>query len=358
MENNTNENTVGLLSKLKAKLSTGKIVKAIACLTIAAGVAVGATCCARNKQPDSTTNPSQSTTLPGGSPTQPGQTTNPGQTTTSKNDYSQYSALLQSILENEEYDRLIANAINNPNALRSNYAPHPYGFLESEGYNIADIKNGTIKASTTSFVLTEEPNNLYVATYVETKSAKPYYTEYLLRYTLTDKEMKDYHMLHTNVYIESNFINEVISRTKTPTVINEVRCTVEAHDAFMEEFKNESEANVKTMTGGKKFGNMLFRDYSVEDGKFSIYILPDVLIFSTNMPRICSTSKIGVFHFKKGISSVGESADGAFYKPFVYLDFLYDESTDFNSGKEAIVYDPYRMYIDSFDYGLENDLNK
>ena len=112
----------------------------------------------------------------------------------SQNEYSEYSVLLQNVMSDAEYNDLIARAQKDNKFYSSaEFDAHPYAFLEKEGFDIAKIKNGSIPCHTMTYVLDEEPNNLYIYTRVEKTDA---YYLYLLRYTLTEKEMDDYNMLN------------------------------------------------------------------------------------------------------------------------------------------------------------------
>ena len=144
----------------------------------------------------------------------------------------QYSQLLQNVLNDEYYDSLLNQVISgNTEILKTGaFAPHPYAFLEDEGYDVDAIRQAPNELSRTiTYVLEDEPNNLYMFTRVLIDNS--YYAVYHLRYTLTDKEMEDYNFLfdgnhqfaetNLNFLRESAFINDKISEMKTPTVLGE-----------------------------------------------------------------------------------------------------------------------------------------
>ena len=151
------------------------------------------------------------------------------------NNQPDYSNIVNYILANDYYTNLVARAEADPHAnnFGKYFAPIPYGFLEEEGYNTQAIKDGQIDANSRSFILDEEPNSLYIAISVETKTATPYYTDYMIKYSLSDDEVEDYKLLNSKKYIEASFLNDAISRTKEPIIISEVRCTVEAHEGLL-----------------------------------------------------------------------------------------------------------------------------
>ncbi len=244
--------------------------------------------------------------------------------------YSNYSKILQNVLTDDYYLGLI-NRRNQDSSFLSTgfFDAHPYGFLEDEGYNIDLIKNGVIKCKTMAYILDEEPNNLYIATNVETNTATPYYTEYLIRYTLTEQEKADYHLLHKDKYLFAVFMNDEISRQKTPTVISKLKCTVEAHEKLYENLKELS--FVEELLNDNALTGILLTSYSVENGTF------DVLLFSDSYYSMKSTRKVAVAPLTNWMDIVKENVDGAFYEPYQWMKFYYDESS-IKPGKEAVVY--------------------
>ena len=133
-------------------------------------------------------------------------------------DLSKYSPLLQGLLTNPEYDRLIERFENKEEGLAESplFQPHPYAFLEEQGIDTSKIINGELTANTMSYVIENEPNNLYMYTRV---NYPDYHQVYLLRYTLTDQEMSDYMILHYSEYLQAAFINNEIAKTKDHEII-------------------------------------------------------------------------------------------------------------------------------------------
>ncbi len=155
---------------------------------------------------------------------------------------SKYCKILESILTDENYNSIIKEAKEDFNFYRSaSFDPHPYGFLKKKGHNIDAVKSGDLECRTVSYVLDEEPNNLYIMTYVENASSDPYYTEYTLKYTLSEQEMKDYKFLHkdgSNYYVQAVFMNDAISKTKKETIVSETKMNVKAHKEMRDSIKN------------------------------------------------------------------------------------------------------------------------
>lgn len=265
-----------------------------------------------------------------------------------ENPYADYSQILQNVLTDEYYQNLIHRRNQDSTFLSTGYFDaHPYGFLEDEGYDIDAIKNGTFECKTMSYILEEEPNNLYIATYVETKAATPYYTEYLIRYTLTDQELSDYNLLHKKNYLHATFINDEISQMKTPVIINKTKCTVEAHKNLYENLK--SLPFVKELLNDNNLTDILMKNYDVENGTF------EVLLLSASSKSMKSTRKIAVAPLTNGAQLVKENNDGAFYEPYQWMKFYYDTNLDTNSGKNAYIYCSQNYALVKADTTFEQD---
>ena len=190
------EKLTNLIKKLYAKLHNAKISKKIASLILTTATVLTISSCDPSTFPNNDND-----------------TTNNGQNNEQNNqqnqiDWSKYSQLLEDLCNDPYYDNLILRAKANDKSVfeSGELAPHPYAFLEDEGFDVAKIKNGSIEAHTLSYVLDESPNNLFINTRVLQDNS--YWVSYILNYELTDEEMKDYRLLHgSTYYIQSVFMN-------------------------------------------------------------------------------------------------------------------------------------------------------
>ena len=240
---------------------------------------------------------------------------------------SEYSQLLLNVINDSQYNSLIQKCMSGVISAKDElFDPHPYGFLESQGYDVSKIKNGNLSCYTNSFILDEEPNSLYIATFVETKASTPYYTEYLVKYTLTDKEKADYHMLHDEEFIHSVFINDEISKTKTPTIVSKTRCTVEAHNGLQKSLENLYSA--KQMLNGMPVASILLKSFDVTNGTFEVY-----LFAGTN--DFLSRNKVAVIPLENGTNIVASDSNNAFYKPFKWGEYGLSDNFNKYAGKNA-----------------------
>ena len=192
---------------LLKKLFNKNLIKKASTIVLTAGVIIGGTAC--NNTPDTTTTTSQQ------------QNNNNNQ----NQDISQYSQLLQNVLTDEYYNSLIYEIENSNKSVYSTgkYGAHPFAFLEDEGVDVEAIRAGTLPCYTMSYVLENEPNNLYMYSRV-TYPNEGYCENYVVKYTLTDKEMKDYHLMMSGsgsieYYIQAAFMNNEISETKKPEIV-------------------------------------------------------------------------------------------------------------------------------------------
>ncbi len=158
---------------------------------------------------------------------------------------SKYSQMLLNVL-NDSYYNSLHEQLTNENWMNlyntPAYDPHPYAFLEDEGIDTNKILNGTYPAFTMSFVLDEEPNNLYIHTRVLIDGS--YYQSYLITYKLTNKEMSDYQEMHGQTGIDNSFkwpaffLNDEISKIKQPTQVLETKYSIETFSIFNKTYKN------------------------------------------------------------------------------------------------------------------------
>jgi len=264
-QNNTNEN-VKLINRLTAKFHNSQILKKIAGLALAGAITISLTAC----DYDLTIKPDNSETeiKIEGTFTTPTQQTTTAQTTSSSQDLDEYSDLLKQVVADEYYHSLLVQGSLDYSFHSSAYfKPHPYTFLEDEGYNIEAIKNGSLTCETQSFIKESEPNNLYIATYVENKGSTPYFTEYLIKYKLTDQEVYDYNFLHDGNYIQSVFMNDKISQLKTPTIVSKTYCEVNTRNQIKTELSKLN--SVKGKVKGN-FSDYILTEFNIDENTFDI----------------------------------------------------------------------------------------
>ncbi len=242
----------GFLAKISSKLKSlrnSKIVKRIASFALATSITFSLSACTNINNPS----PNSSTT-------------STASTTSSATNQRKYSTLVQNILKNDEYSRIADLVMNKEIESKSPLLdPHPYSFLASQGHDVEGVKSGRLKCNTISFVKDTEPNNLYIATYIENAGTTPYYTEYMLQVTLTDQEMDDYDYLHDNGgFIQAVFMNDVATQYKKVNIISKTNVSVTAHEGLAESLG-------KLGAGGMKGLNVILKDYNLDNQTFNVY---------------------------------------------------------------------------------------
>lgn len=182
---------------------------------------------------------------------------------------SKHSKLLQDVINDPEYKSLISQGKSYERFFDTAYFdPHPYGFLEDQGYDIDSIKNGKTECYTISYKLDAEPNNLYI--YTRVKEDATYCTTYVIKYSLTELEMSDYRLMHNNLtdltyYVQCVFMNDAISRTKTPVEVKKATLTNETQKSMSDYYVDY--LNIKPFMSEIAMSNL--QDYSLD-----IHVLP------------------------------------------------------------------------------------
>ena len=284
MENNEfNNDKVNLIKKAYAKFKSSKVVQRLAALTLTAATVLTLTYCDETpKEPDK---PSFNI---GGV-----HNNNNNENNNNENkkpiDVSGYSQILQNILLNEHYNSMISQ-IESTHRFdiweTGVFEPHPYAFFETEGFDVEAIKNDEIDAYTMSFVLDEEPNNLYM--YTRVMQDNSYWTNYLLKYELTEQEMDDYHYLHTgegkvDYFIQSVFMNNEISKTRKPEIIGKSNISIETFDDM-----TESHQIFNALFNNKDEINIIFLNPNNNNRTYDMFIIPSF----NDKYQICFNSKV------------------------------------------------------------------
>lgn len=197
------------------------------------------------------------------------------------NKYSEYSELLQGVLTNSTYNQLITKFKSQSRCEEILNYIHPFGFLEDEGYDISAIKAGNLECHTSPFIYKDEPNNLYMAVAVKDGD---HYANYLLKYQLSDQEMNEYRTF-TGKYAtyQAYFMNDAISRAKTPTVVSEVYVSSKTfnsahHRYFTQTASTKIYNDIVYGENIKPFSTSLviLTDYDLESRTFSVFVVPRI----------------------------------------------------------------------------------
>ena len=141
-----------------------------------------------------------------------------------------------------------------------------------------------------------------------------YWTNYLLKYELTEQEMDDYHHLHTgegkvDYFIEAVLMNNEISKTRKPEIIGKSNISIEAFDDMTENYQFSVFSDTKKI-------NVIFLNPNKENLTFDMFLIPRF----NERYQICFTSKVVEFN---GTCKLMEFDRNIYLRPTKY-DMLMD----------------------------------
>lgn len=225
---------VKAVKRVSNKLHDSKVWKKIASFVLAGSVATTFAGCANNNNNESK-NPNESTSI---------------STEIDEIDMSMFTYLTRDALESEECKKL--NKIIESNFEKGFYKDvygNPYTFLKEQGYDINKIMSGRQECLTSAFILKADNSDIKVGGMYEVvpslymginvaDDTNTYYNQYLIKYTLSEQELKEYHALYNQRYIQSLYLNNIISQNKTPEVLMTSKINIESYNAIRENLKN------------------------------------------------------------------------------------------------------------------------
>lgn len=134
--------------------------------------------------------------------------------------------------------------------------------------------------------------------------------KYTLKYTLSEKEMKEYTFLHqdgSDYYIQAVFMNDAISEHKNATILSETKMNVEAHKEMC---SNLHEFNALKNTYKSKKIDILLSKLNESKQIFDIVAYPQ----NSNSTSMFQTATLINLPFQRGNSKL-IVANGIYYSP-------------------------------------------
>ena len=272
--------------------------------------------------------------------------------------YAKYSQILQNVLNDNYYTNLISvdstwtgSAQDAPSYQNPKYNAIPYGFLEEEGFNIDEIKNKQVSSKSDMYTI---GNDLYIELRVETKASKNYFTNYILKYTLTDKELHEFNVLFTNsgsgktTFYRAPFFVQELSYAKTPEVVSKSYVSVDSLNAF-EDFADNKQYIAKSTTATYLNAEI------IDNYSFHTYQIHQRL---TNY-QTKGTMKIGQIKFlvpAKGVELINNKNVTTLYNMAYSFDLLPEDKTKFEENIQTV--NCYNCEYASFKDIFENDSTK
>ena len=187
-----------------------------------------------------------------------GNTTNPNgsnQTQHGTTNYSQYSKLLQEVLNNPEYDELFRqyesgeigeSAIGLDGGVNLLEAI-PYDFLTSKGEDIEGIKNGSVGVNADLYVMDNDKTHIYnkLEILYEVTGGDGYINQYLLKYKIIEDELKDFTMLYEGGYYQGPIMFQYLASQRDPEVVAEFSIYEDTYKSF-----------IKSLNGSDKISSL------------------------------------------------------------------------------------------------------
>ena len=146
------------------------------------------------------------------------------------NKYANYSQILQNVLTGVYYYQQIGNAESSNNVYEytsshNNYEPIPYAFMEEQGYDVSKYKDNKLNCFANIFSIN---NDLFVELHAEIEYSTNYYANYVLKYNLTDQELKELYCLHAplfsndgkTTYFQAPFFVQELSYLREPEILS------------------------------------------------------------------------------------------------------------------------------------------
>lgn len=199
----------------------------------------------------------------------------------SKVDISHFSQVLRTVLTDDYY----RNLVNEGEAKKAfgflascstanKYQAIPYRFLEDEGYNITAILNNEIACETDVFVIN---NELYIACRVENKASTPYYTHYVIKYSLSEQELKDLNFVfkelpdgantYRTISYQAPFFIQELSNQKDAQVLSKNHITKDAEKSAEKFLQSKRLYSNGVPLDLSNFSNNISATYVKEDSK-------------------------------------------------------------------------------------------
>lgn len=198
--------------------------------------------------------------------------------------YKDYSKLLQNVISNTDYQNIISNHKNgNLSDAELTRQSHPYAFLETKGHDVSKIKSGELQCYTNAYYFQNSLNDLYMMVAVEDSNC---FTNYLLKYTLSDTEMREYIDMY-NIATSTGsghfayqlfFMNDQISKDKEVSIQSEAKISKKAYNDIHEDtsavnyFKHNLSNSIFETTPHAVY-NAILKDYNVDSDSYRIYVL-------------------------------------------------------------------------------------
>ena len=152
----------------------------------------------------------------------------------------EFSSVLDKVLNDELYLNLRNKFIKNNYIVKSNdMLPIPYKFLRNHGHNVDAYLDGILDAFASSYIYDNDKNHIYVSVKAENVSNSRYgnfYTNYVLKYPLTDQEYDEYIYLRKGYYLQAYLFIQELDNQKTPEMLSKVNIAKQTYEYMINSY--------------------------------------------------------------------------------------------------------------------------
>lgn len=241
------DETQELLNKVKVS-NKNKLAKRLATLALAGAMVLaplGLAACSANCQGIVVPN-NQTQATPGGNTN--GGNTNPGGNTNSNDDKGlELSDITKKLMTDDYYLNIAHTILYDSTKTEKNMLPVPYKFLKQHGHDVDAYLDGTLNAFASSYIYDNDKNHIYVSVKAENVSYHEYgnyYTNYVLKYPLTNQEYDEYVYLNKGGYVQGLLFIQELDNQKTPEIVNEINIAVSSYDDMIEDYTLSKNVNL------------------------------------------------------------------------------------------------------------------
>ena len=240
------DETQALLNNVKVS-NKNKIVKKIATLMLAGAMALApigiAACTANCGVINNPTEQTQPNTPGGNTGTNPG-----GNNDDDKENIIDNLSDITKTVETDSYYRSLGERCRKNNRiLDPDMKPIPFKFLRNHGHNVDAYLDGTLDVFASSYIYDDDKNHIYVSVKAENVSTHQYgnyYTNYVLKYPLTNQEYSDYVTLSKNGAIQAFYFIQELDNQKTPEIVNQINVQKETYNKMITEYTKNKNINI------------------------------------------------------------------------------------------------------------------
>ena len=157
-----------------------------------------------------------------------------------------YSDIVTKLMTDDYYFNIARTILFDSTKLEKYMLPVPYKFLRERGHNVDAYLEGTLNVFASSYIFDNDHNHIYVSVKAENVSYHEYgnyYTNYVLKYSLTNQEYEDNITLSKSGSLQSLFFIQELDNQKSPEIVNQINIAVSSYDDMIEGYLTAPDIN-------------------------------------------------------------------------------------------------------------------